>query len=107
LQGCDGDLDEWVVGINDTLTEAGILKDDSIFKNISLFEHNGMTNLLFHMDDEPKLDVGKLAMWRLQTHEACGGIGVGLVVIIADVSSKHNRPEGIHSTDDICLTGRV
>ena len=37
LQGCGGDLKEWVDGINDML------------------------------------DIGKLAMWRLQTHELFGG----------------------------------
>jgi hypothetical protein len=74
LQGCGGDLGEWVEGINETLTEAEILTDGSIFKNISVFEHEGLTNLLFHMDDEPRLDVGKLAMWRLQTRDNFGGV---------------------------------
>jgi hypothetical protein len=74
LQGCGGDLGEWVEGINETLMEIGILTDGSIFKNISVFEHEGLTNLLFHMDDEPKLDVGKLAMWRLQTRDNFGGV---------------------------------
>ena len=31
LQGCGGDLREWVDGINDLLTEAGILLDGSRF----------------------------------------------------------------------------
>ena len=29
LQGCDGDLKEWVDGINDMLTESGILQNES------------------------------------------------------------------------------
>ena len=32
LQGCGGDLKEWVDGINDMFTEAGILKDGSKFE---------------------------------------------------------------------------
>ena len=39
LQGCGGDLDEWVTGINDTLTQAGILLDGDTFKDVSVFEH--------------------------------------------------------------------
>jgi hypothetical protein len=72
LQGCGGDPQEWLDGINDTLTEAGILLDGDTFKDVSVFEHDGHTNLLFDMDDV-KLDVGKLAMWRLQSHETFGG----------------------------------
>ena len=30
LQGCGGDLKEWVDGINDMLTEIGILQNESI-----------------------------------------------------------------------------
>ena len=72
LQGCGGDLREWVDGINDTLTEAGILLNGSRFKNISSFRHDGLTCLLFDFDGA-ELDVGKLAMWRLQTHGNFGG----------------------------------
>ena len=31
LQGCGGDAQEWVDGINEMFTEAGILKDGSKF----------------------------------------------------------------------------
>lgn len=72
LQGCGGDPQEWVDGINDLLTEAGILLDGSKFENVSVFQHDGLTNLLFPFEDV-KLDVGRLAMWRLQTHGQFGG----------------------------------
>jgi hypothetical protein len=72
LQGCGGSLQEWVDGINEILTEEGILLDGAKFTDISAFEHNGHTNMLFSMDNV-RLDVGKLAMWRLQTHETFGG----------------------------------
>ena len=72
LQGCGGDIQEWLDGINELLTEETILLDGDTFKNVSAFEHGGLTNLLFHMDDV-KLDAGKLAMWRLQTHSNFGG----------------------------------
>ncbi len=73
LQGCGGDLQEWVDGINETLTEAGILKDGSKFEDVSVFQYGELTCLLYPFEDV-KLEMGKLAMWRLQTHEAFGGI---------------------------------
>ncbi len=72
IQGCGGDPQEWVNGINDMLTEAGILLDSSRFEKVSVFQHEGLTNLLFPFEDV-NLNMGKLAMWRLQTHEQFGG----------------------------------
>ena len=72
LQGCGGDLQEWVNGINSLLTEAGILMEGSKFESVSTFQHKGLTNLLFPFEGA-KLDIGKLAMWRLQTHGQFGG----------------------------------
>ena len=75
LQGCGGAPAEWHKGINETLTEAGILKNGGEFKDIYVFEHDGSTNILFPFDkmDSDVLDMGKLAMWRLQTHGNFGG----------------------------------
>ena len=72
LQGCGGDLKEWVDGINEMFTEAGILKDGSRFEDVSTFQYGELTCLLYPFEDV-KLDIGKLAMWRLQTHEDFGG----------------------------------
>lgn len=74
LQGCGGPLQEWVDGINELLTEAGILLDRNTFKAeaVSSFQNDGVTCLLFPFEGV-KLDVGRLAMWRLQTHDQFGG----------------------------------
>ena len=74
LQGCGGDLQEWVDGINELLTQAGILQAGSAWKAeaVRVFQHDGLTNLLFPFADV-SLDMGRLAMWRLQTHEQFGG----------------------------------
>ncbi len=74
LQGCGGDLQEWVDGINGLLTEAAILLGGSTFKaeDVSVFEYGELTNMLFPFEDV-KLDMGRLAMWRLQTHDQFGG----------------------------------
>ena len=75
LQGCGGDLQEWLDGINEELTKANILLDGTKFKAESccVFENEGLTCLLFPFSEEMKLDMGKLAMWRLQTQEQFGG----------------------------------
>lgn len=72
LQGCGGDPKEWLDGINQMLTDDGILLDGSRFEKASVFEHDGLTNMLFDFNNV-KLDMGRLAMWRLQTHSSLGG----------------------------------
>ena len=62
LQGCGGDPQEWLDGINQILTDEGILKKGAKFEEAYTFEHDGLTCLLF-----------RLAMWRLQTHPQFGG----------------------------------
>lgn len=71
LQGCGGDLQEWVDGINEMLTENGILQNESKFEKAYTFNNEDLTCLLFPFDGV-KLDVGKLAMWRLETRETFG-----------------------------------
>ena len=73
LQGCGGNLDEWVDGINDMLTEDGILLNGTRFHDCFTFEHDGLICLLFPFKADVQLNMGKLAMWRLRTHEIfCG-----------------------------------
>ena len=72
LQGCGGDLQEWVDGINDLLTQEGILLNGTKFEHAATFQHDGLTNLLFSFEGV-ELNVGKLAMWRIQTHSQFGG----------------------------------
>lgn len=72
IQGCGGDLQEWVDGINGMLSESGILQNESRFEKAYTFNNENITCLLFPFDDI-QLDVGKLAVWRLQTHEMFGG----------------------------------
>ena len=71
LQGCGGDLQEWADGINSALIDSEILRHTA-FEKMYVFENEGHTNIMFPFDDV-ELDVGKLAMWRLQTHEQFGG----------------------------------
>ena len=73
LQGCGGDLTEWVDGINDMLTKEGILLKGTKFEGAFAFKHEGLTNLLFPFSEDVKLSIGKLAIWRLASHETFGG----------------------------------
>ena len=72
LQGCGGDLQEWLDGINGLLTGEGILRNGSRFQNVMVFHHDGLTNLLFPFEGVD-LNFGRLAVWRLQTHARFGG----------------------------------
>lgn len=72
LQGCGGNPKEWVDGINQMLTEEGILLEGTGFAEVFVFEHGGLSCILYPFEDV-KLDVGRLAMWRLQTHDTFGG----------------------------------
>lgn len=71
LQGCGGDLQEWANGINNMLTESGILSGGNRFEKAYSFKNGNLTCLLFPFDDV-QLDVGKLAIWRLRTREDFG-----------------------------------
>lgn len=67
LQGCGGELQDWIDGINDMLTESGILMNGSKFDKVYAFKNGNLTNLLYPFDDV-ELSMGKLAMWRISTH---------------------------------------
>ena len=73
LQGCGGDPQDWLDGINDILSREDVLLEGTRFTECAVFEHDGCTNILFPFRSDVKLDMGKLAMWRLQTHEDFGG----------------------------------
>ena len=72
LQGCGGDPTECVNGINDILTKEGILLENTRFSECYSFEHEGATCILFLFSEDVKLNPGKLAMWRLRSHEVFG-----------------------------------
>lgn len=72
LQGCGGDPQEWLDGINNLFKANGILRDGTRFEEIQVFEHEGITCILYPFENV-ELDIGKLALWRLKSHEAFGG----------------------------------
>lgn len=74
LQGCGGDISEWIEGINQELTSKGILLDNTKFENVFKFENNGLTCILFPFNGDIKLDGGKFPIWRIQTRELFGSM---------------------------------
>lgn len=44
LQGCGGEVKDWVDGINEMLKKDGIILDDTKFENVSVFENEGLNN---------------------------------------------------------------
>lgn len=72
LQGCGGNLEEWVDGMNELLTQEQILLAGSTFQTCMHFKWEGITCLLLPFEDV-KLNVGKLAVWRLGTYDTFGG----------------------------------
>lgn len=72
LMGCGGDLQEWLDGINDMLTNENILLNGSKFESCSAFQMKDLTCLLFPFEGV-ELDAGKLAMWRLASWQQFGG----------------------------------
>ena len=72
LQGCGGDLQEWLDGINDLLTTEGVLLNGSKFDTIYSFQVGDHTDLFFPFDNA-ELNIGKFAMWRLQAQNTFFG----------------------------------
>ena len=72
LQGCGGEPQEWLDGINDLLTNEGILLNGTRFRDCSVFQHGGRTCILFPFEGV-ELSIGRLAMWRIQTRGNYGG----------------------------------
>ena len=52
IQGCGGELREWVDGINEMLTEADILKNGSRFEKFYAFKNENLTCMLFPFEDD-------------------------------------------------------
>ena len=108
LQGCGGDPQEWVDGINQILTEEGILKKGAKFEEAYTFRHDGLTCLLFPFKQDMELDMGKLAVWRLGTHSTFGGTWLSDYVpnrLGGFVQVQESKAEPEHVKPDCPLIG--
>lgn len=73
LQGCGGNLHEWIDGINKLLLDADIIKSGQKLDNVVSFKYNDLTCLVFPFDGI-ELDMSKMAIWRLATRETFGSM---------------------------------
>lgn len=73
LQGCGGDPQGWIDGVNEMFKEGGILLDDTKFTDAYVFDNDNLTCMLFPFDNNVHLNTSKLAMWRLQMYPIFAG----------------------------------
>lgn len=73
LQGCGGDPQGWIDGVNEMFKEGGILLDDTKFTDAYVFDNDNLTCMLFPFDNNVHLNTSKLAMWRLQMYQIFAG----------------------------------
>lgn len=98
LMGCGGDPQEWLDGINNLFTEIGILQNGSQFETIHSFQYEHSTCLLYPFEGV-ELNIGKLAMWRLQSHADFGGTWLSDFVpnelggFIQDIAPAQEKPD--------------
>lgn len=71
FQGCGGDAKDWVDGVNQLLKSEQILKNGTELDECYRFENCGLTNLYFPFGNA-KLDMGKLAIWRIKARPVFG-----------------------------------
>lgn len=73
LQGCGGELTEWVDGINKLLTEEMILLEGSQFEDCYVFKNGELTCMLFPFGDQ-KVDMGRFMVWKMVTANQLGSM---------------------------------
>lgn len=74
LQGCGGSVQDWQDGINGLLRGIGVFTEGNGFEDVHVFQYEGRTCLLFPFRDDMKMDLGKLAVWRLRSREQFEGM---------------------------------
>ena len=73
LQGCGGDLGEWVDGITGMLKEENIVPKSFKFDEVYSFKNGDLINMAFALNSSD-IDMGKLAMFRLKIRQGLGAM---------------------------------
>lgn len=71
IQGCGGDLNEWVDGITELFKDEGIVNDSFSFDEVYTFQNGDLTNMIFSLND---VDISKLAIVRLNMRDVFGAM---------------------------------
>ena len=73
LQGCGGNLNNWVDGFTKMLKDEGIVSDSFSFDKVYSFENDNLINLAFSLNNK-EIDIGKLAIFRLKIRDILGAM---------------------------------
>ena len=76
--------------------DSGILRNGTVFTEAYAFSHGGLTNLLFPFQDGVDIDIGRLAVWRLATHDQFGGTW------LSDYIPNRLEDTEAYESQDIC-----
>lgn len=101
LQGCGGELTEWVEGINKLLTDDMILLEGSRFEDCYVFKNGELTCMLFPFGDQ-KVDMGRFMVWKTINAYRFGSMWLSDYI---DVNLGHEQGEGQSDKPDCPLIG--
>ena len=101
LQGCGGELTEWVEGINKLLTDDMILLEGSRFEDCYVFKNGELTCMLFPFGDQ-KVDMGRFMVWKTINAYRFGSMWLSDYI---DVNPGHEQGEGQSDKPDCPLIG--
>lgn len=72
LQGCGGNLQEWVDGFTKLLRDEGIVNDSFSFDKVFSFKKDRIINLIFSL--KGNINIEKLAIYRLKIRDVFGAM---------------------------------
>lgn len=64
IQGCGGDLKDWIDGLTDMFVKEGVIPKGFTFTEVYNFKNKELVNLLFGLNNS-EINIGKLAILRL------------------------------------------
>lgn len=101
LQGCGGELTEWVEGINKLLTDEMILLEGSQFEDCYVFKNGELTCMLFTFGDQ-KVDMGRFMAWKMINANRFGSMWLSDYI---DVNLGQEQGRGQSEKPDCPLIG--
>lgn len=107
LQGCGGEIKEWMDGINKMLTDKGILLDNTKFENVSVFKSDGVTCILYPFEDV--LKKGSLEVVKTSEDNFNEGVefhlyGTSLSGVSIDLYATTNA-DGVAKFENVLVSG--
>ncbi len=98
LLGCGGNLEEWESGVINILSTENIANKSDFTEAFSLITTGGRIDLVLPFSAENKINIGKLAIWRL-TFGDCSWISDYLVNYRSHHGLLADGKEVIHTPD--------